>query len=52
LANDRFQQALAAPRPSGPSLFSILDRGPERAQNFAGALKANQLSLVEVIAHA
>jgi SAM-dependent methyltransferase len=51
-AQQWFQRALAAPRPSGPSLFSVLDRGPERVQNFARALKANQLSLVEVIAHA
>jgi hypothetical protein len=47
-----FQRAFTAPAPSGPSLFSVLDRGLERAQNFARALKANQLSLVEVIAHA
>src|SRR5262249_8985258 len=47
-----FQRALAAPPPSGPSLVSILDRGAERVRNFAQALKANQLNLVEVIAHA
>ena len=47
-----FQRAFTAPAPSGPSLFSVLDRGLERAQNFARAVKANQLSLVEVIAHA
>ena len=47
-----FQRAFTAPAPSGPSLFSVLDRGFERAQNFARALMTNQLSLVEVIAHA
>jgi SAM-dependent methyltransferase len=47
-----FQRALAAPPPSGPSLFSVLDRGPERARNFAQALRAKQLNLVEVIANA
>jgi ubiquinone/menaquinone biosynthesis C-methylase UbiE len=46
-----FQRAFASP-PSGPSLASVIDRGPERIQNFAQALRANQLSLVEVIAHA
>jgi len=51
-ARQWFQRALAAPPPSGPSLFSLLDRGPERVENFARALKDNQLSLVEVIAHA
>ena len=47
-----FQRAFTAPAPSGPSLLSVLDRGFERAQNFARALMTNQLSLVEVIAHA
>ena len=47
-----FQRAFTAPAPSGPSLFSVLDRGFERAQNFARALMTNQLGLVEVIAHA
>ena len=47
-----FQRALAAPPPSGPSLFSVLDRGPERARNFARALITKQLNLVEVIANA
>ena len=51
-AQQWFQRALAASPPSGPSLFSVLDRGRERAQNFARALMANQLSLVEVIARA
>ena len=47
-----FQRALAAPPPSGPSLFSVVDRGPERARNFAQALRRKQLNLVEVIANA
>jgi len=47
-----FQRAFTAPAPSGPSLFSVIERGRERVQNFARALMTNQLSLLEVIAHA
>lgn len=47
-----FQQAVAAPPASEPSLLALLERGPERARNFARGVAAGQLALVEVVAHA
>ena len=47
-----FRQAGRAQPAAGPSLLTFLERGPERAQNFARAITTGQLAVVEAVAHA
>jgi sarcosine/dimethylglycine N-methyltransferase len=49
-AREWFQRMRDAPPPTGPTLAAFLERGPERIQNFARALDAEQLALVEMVA--
>jgi ubiquinone/menaquinone biosynthesis C-methylase UbiE len=46
-----FRQAASAPVAT-PSLLTFLERGPERAQNFARGIATGQLAVVEGVAHA
>jgi ubiquinone/menaquinone biosynthesis C-methylase UbiE len=46
-----FRQAASAQVPT-PSLLTFLERGPERAQNFARGITTGQLAVVEGVAHA
>lgn len=47
-----FQQVGGAPPAARPSLLTLLERGPERAQNFARGIAMGQLAVIEGVAHA
>lgn len=47
-----FRQMGSAQQVARPSLLTLLERGAERAQNFARGIATGQLALVEGVAHA